>query len=1097
MVRSVLLPLSICLLGLAAAVSAQGLPTSAQRLLAEAGTRGGIVVHVGAGEAGLWAGLTMDLRQSPNLIVHGLATDPSIVPAARRHIAEKGLYGPVSVDTLAGARLPYADNLVNLVVVSGRCGAADPGPEPGLPPGEWMRVLAPGGTLLTRFPGDRRTASGLEGWHRARKPVPRDIDEWSHFLHDAGNNAVAHDSAVAPPRSLQWVGPPLWLRSHETPSGFEAMVTGGGRLFYILDEGLIGITDQRLPERWALVCRDAFNGVLLWRRPLERWGWPEWARNRFEGKDWTEIIGARTVVPDENQRRIVVEGDRLFATLTYMGPLSILDAATGNTLATVQESAPVRQILVSEGIALVLSQGPAEEAAQTAPPPLLMAVDGRTGTPLWRKPTPSIRGLLLAVAEGRVLRQSGTSLAALDLRTGRELWETDLQARNVRTLVVADGVAVVLAAKAIEAHDAGTGAMLWHKTVPLAGGLGSEDLFVVDGVVWPAMMSVDEQGQPKGKSPHTLALGYDLRSGEERKRVFVPNLRSPEHHHRCYRNKATVRYIISALEGAEFLDLQGGNHSQDNFLRGACKLGIMPANGMLYAPPDQCFCQPGAKLLGLCALGGVRPPDPTPEPQRLEKGPAYGTVTDPPSPAAPEEQWPTFRHDAARHGATSAVVSATLEEAWRVRPGRRLTAPVAVGERVYVADADAHTLFALDLAGGQTLWRYTAGGRIDSPPTVHGGLVLLGSADGRVTCLRESDGACVWRFLAAPADTRIGAFDQIESVWPVHGSVLVRDGTAYVAAGRSTYLDGGIRLYALDPLSGQVRAQTCLDGPFPDRETWRDVSFYIRGANSDVLLSEGEWIYMRQRRLTPALEESMPEVLSSKGEMDVGLHLFSTAGLLDGSWYNRTFWMYSRRWPGFQLANQAPKSGQLLVVDENTTFGLRVFYRRNVHSLMFFPGKEGYLLFADRNDNEPQIVGEEGAREPVEWLPQSHYYRREGYRLLNTPAFGTDKGIGYTRAQPPLWKTWLPVRVRAMVKAADLLFLAGPPDLFDAADPYAPFEGRRGARLLTVSATDGTVIGELSLEAPPVFDGMIAVPGRVLASLEDGSVICWRGTRAP
>ena len=47
---------------------------------------------------------------------------------------------------------------------------------------------------------------------------------------------------------------------------------------------------------------------------------------------------------------------------------------------------------------------------------------------------------------------------------------------------------------------------------------------------------------------------------------------------------------------------------------------------------------------------------------------------------------------------------------------------------------------------------------------------------------------------------------------------------------------------------------------------------------------------------------------------------------------------------------------------DEKTYAVRAFYRRNVHSPMFFPGKEGYLLFADRNSNEPQIVGEPGAR---------------------------------------------------------------------------------------------------------------------------------------
>jgi len=275
----------------------------------------------------------------------------------------------------------------------------------------------------------------------------------------------------------------------------------------------------------------------------------------------------------------------------------------------------------------------------------------------------------------------------------------------------------------------------------------------------------------------------------------------------------------------------------------------------------------------------------------------------------------------------------------------------------------------------------------------------------------------------------------------------------------------------------------------------RDLAFFILGANSDVLVSEGGFLYMRQKKMTPELKEIEVDVLSSKGAQDVGLHVFSTAGLLDGSWYNRTFWMYSKRWPGFQLANQAPKTGQLLVVDDEKTYAVRVFYRRNVHSPMFFPGKEGYLLFADLNANEPQLVGEEGSREPVKWLPQSDYSRARGseMRKLESEAFGLDKMIGYTRAQQPVWEQWLGVRIRAMVKAGDTIFVAGAPDVFDPKDPYAAFEARKGAQVVAVSARDGRKLSETPLEYPPVFDGMIAADGRLFASLRDGSVVCLTG----
>jgi outer membrane protein assembly factor BamB len=1054
-----------------------------------------LVIHVGCGNGELTAALCAN----DSYVVHGLDANAKNIDAARKHIRAIGLYGKVSVEQWTGKRLPYADNLANLVV-SQNLG--------GVPMAEVLRVLAPNGVAYVESAGQ---------WTKIVKPRGRDIDEWTHFLHDAGNNAVARDTVVGPPRLLQWMAPPLWLRSHETPSGVQALVCGGGRVFYFLDEGLIGITDQRLPERWALICRDAFNGKLLWRRPVEPWGWPQWAAGKFQDNDWTTITGGRTAVPDENQRRLVADGDRLYATLGYREPLAVLDAATGKTLAAVAETAPVRQIVAADGVAVVYSQAGAENAAaqrrrgkakaDSQGEGTLFAVRGTTGEVLWRHEIPQLRGLSLAIDRGRVVWQAAKTLACLDLRTGKELWQTEPQETACRTLVAAEDAVVLLGQKAIEVHDAQSGKLLWHKQVRLGSGLGSEDLFVIDGTVWPGILSVTADTTASGKSPNALSIGYDLRTGEERKRVFVPDLRSPEHHHRCYRNKATERYLISAMEGAEFLDLQGDGHSQNNFIRGACKLGVMPCNGMLYAPPDQCFCQPGAKLLGFAAVApaAADPFVPVSDDRRLERGPAFGrasgsAATKGDSPVfagaktgtVPSGDWPTFRYDAARHGATPQGVLPAVQQAWRVKLGGTLTAPVCAGRRVFIASNDAHTLHALELGSGRPLWTFVTGGRIDSPPTVHNGLVLLGSADGWVYCLRADDGALVWRFLAAPGHRRVAVFDQLESAWPVSGSVLVREGVAYVAAGRSTYLDGGIRLWALDPASGKVLHQTTLSGPFPDGKTVpRDVSFFISGANTDVLVSEGEAIYMRQKRLTPSLQELRAEVLSSKGEADVGLHLFSTAGLLDGSWYNRTFWMYAKRWPGFQLANQAPKSGQLLVVDRENTYGVKVFYRRNVHSPMFFPGKEGYLLFADKNSTEPQIVGEKGARKPVAWLPQSEYGRKEGPRLLDSPAFGLDKMIGYTRAEPPLWTLWVPVRIRAMVKAGETLFVAGPPDAFDANDPYAAFEGRKGASLIAVSASDGKKLTDLTLDVPPVFDGLIAAHGRLLVALEDGSVACF------
>jgi len=1076
---SILGSVAICL-SFCTAAAGEDQPTRlAKEIIDSTGVRGGIVVHLGCGDGKL----TAALRANDSYTVHGLETHSARVAEARKYIQSMGVYGPVSVEQFSGSVLPYTENLINLVVASGDCQVANE---------EIMRVLAPGGVALD-------LDSRLSTLDSFRKPWPDNIDQWTHFLHDATGNAVADDTVVGQPRNLQWIAPPLWLRSHETPSGVQAPVSASGRLFYFLDEGLIGITDERLPDRWSLVCRDAFNGKLLWKRPLDTWGWRDWAYERYAGKDWLRLRSARTNVPAENQRRIVADGDRVYVTLGYRSPMSILDAATGELVTTVEATQNTSEILVSNGIAVTYVQRTPDNTSErrgteASVGAALVAVDGRTGDVLWEHSSGQIRSLALVIDNGRVVFVAGKELIALDLKDGRELWRARPKRAAPKTLVAIDDVVVLHSGTHVAALDATDGKPLWEQTGPPIGMGEVDDLFVVDGLVWRGMVCVDDNGKAVRKSANSLVVGWDLRTGEEKKRILVNNLRSPEHHHRCYRNKATTRYLISSFEGAEFLDFQGDDHGMNNWLRGACRNGMIPANGMLYVPPDQCFCQPGAKLLGYAAVKAESDaPLQTPtDDQRLQRGPAYDQIANRKSAIKNARDWPTFRHDAARSGSTTRGVPSDVALKWRVTLGGALTAPVAVGDKLFVARSDAHTVYALDAASGDVLWQFTAGGRVDSPPTIYNGMVLFGSADGYAYCLRASDGELAWRFLAAPTDRRVAYYDQVESAWPVHGSILVVDDVAYFTAGRSTYLDGGIRVYGLEPSSGKILHKGLLEGPHRSIDGQRDLAFFILGANSDVLVSEGGFLYMRQKKMTPELQEVDVDVLSSKGAQDVGLHIFSTAGLLDDSWYNRTFWMYSKRWPGFQLANQASKAGQLLVVDDQKTYAVRAFYRRNVHSPMFFPGKEGYLVFADKNTNEPQIVGEEGSREPVKWLPQSDYSRARGneVRKLNSEAFGLDKMMGYTRAEPPVWMQWLPVRVRAMVKAGDTLFVAGPPDVYDAKDPYAAFEARKGAHVVALAAEGGKKLSETPLDHPPVFDGMIAAGGCLFASLSDGSVVC-------
>ncbi len=78
--------------------------------------------------------------------------------------------------------------------------------------------------------------------------------------------------------------------------------------------------------------------------------------------------------------------------------------------------------------------------------------------------------------------------------------------------------------------------------------------------------------------------------------------------------------------------------------------------------------------------------------------------------------------------------------------------------------------------------------------------------------------------------------------------------------------------------------------------------------------------------------------------------------------------------------------------------------------------------------------------------------------------------------------------------AGGKLFAAGSPNVVDPQDPLAALEGRRAAKLWIVAADDGEKLAEYQLDAPPVFDGLIAAHGRLYVSTTDGHVVCLDGS---
>lgn len=1044
----------------------------ASEILSSSGFCGGIVVHLGAGDGEL----TAALGREPGYVVHGLEPDAAKVQTARENVRASGRYGRVSVQHWKGDRLPYTDGLVNLIV------AEKPG---NVETVEMLRVLAPGGVALIRE-GD--------GWRKEVKPWPEDVDQWPHYLYGADNNAVSHDRAVGPPQEMQWVCGPAYARSHEINSSMAAMVSAGGRLFYIWDEGPLGQAEKLFPPKWSLIARDGFNGTLLWKIPMPNWGWRQW----HDESRWDvprERAAMLRQLPRTTTRRLVAVGDSVYVTLGYDAPLSVLDAATGEVRRTIDGTAGTDEILLDSGSLILCVRDTERPSRQRGDFRLeqnagrILAVDPKDGRILWKSEADSMTPLSLAVCGQRVYYATPGQVVCLDRADGRVLWrsETVPGSGTQGTLVAQEKVVlyaygpvtkepVVRDYQRIHYHQAHafsaeTGERLWSSP-PYRGPSGhSQDIFVIDGLAW---FGVDNQGKnlpDHWQDTATQRLGYDLLTGEVKRTVSVPKLTSPGHHYRCYRSKATERYLLLPKRGVEFLDLEGDDHMRHDWLRAPCIYGVMPANGLLYMAPHQCVCYQGVLLSNFNALkasaeSSGQASEKVAIQDRLTKGAKYGQVEPVAVGGAPED-WPMYRHDPRRSGSIGMGLPDDWSQRWEARLTGPITPPVVAGSTLLVAEKDAHTLHALDARTGQPRWRFTAGARIDSPPTVFGPLVLFGSTDGSVYCLHLDDGGEVWRFRAAPYERMVGAFEQIESAWPVHGSVVVQDDATstprrplvYFTAGRSTYLDGGIHAFALDPWTGQLVHENCLSGPRPDPFETTGGAGYMDGAKSDILVSDGADLFLLQERFRGDLERvpaPMQELERERGGHRVfppapergssAKHMMSTRGFLDDSYNEGTYWTYGARWPGWDRhMGRVGAYGQILSFDGDRLYGVHVFYDVVRVRRGFFPGTKGYRLYA--RDHE---------------------------------------------ATEDRWSIFIPVRVRAMVAAGNRLFVAGPPDVIPEDDPLAAFEGRKGARLWSFATNDGKKVAEVAnLSAPPVYDGLIAARQSLYISLEDGRVICF------
>jgi hypothetical protein len=178
------------------------------------------------------------------------------------------------------------------------------------------------------------------------------------------------------------------------------------------------------------------------------------------------------------------------------------------------------------------------------------------------------------------------------------------------------------------------------------------------------------------------------------------------------------------------------------------------------------------------------------------------------------EDWPTWRHDPGRTGATPEVLPAKLNLQWTLKLPPLVPAykdqrlqfdkgyePIVTRGKLIVGSSWTDSITAYDAATGEEAWRFQTEGPIRFAPAALGDRVFVGSDDGFLYCLQTGTGKLLWKFRAAPSTRKVLGNGRMISLWPVRGGPVAQNDKVWFAAG--VWPMEGVFVHCLDAKTGE------------------------------------------------------------------------------------------------------------------------------------------------------------------------------------------------------------------------------------------------------------------------------------------------------